>query len=108
MERHNIFSLVLLVSAINGMTSPAMIIVAIFSWIWMPPFLIGNAGLVFFLSMLVTATGTLLVAGVPAALYERLVGDPTGRRALWIWAVTAIALTLVSLGWRFGHMPLPG
>ncbi|MBL8702003.1 MAG: hypothetical protein JNK67_26710 [Alphaproteobacteria bacterium] len=108
MERHNIFALALLAAAINGMVSPAMVIVAIFSWIWMPPFLLGNAGLVFFLSMLVTATGTLLLSGVPAALYERLVGDPTGRVALWIWAATSIAITLVNLGWRFGHMPVPG
>ena len=54
MERHNIFSIVLLSSAINGMVSPATTIVAIFAWVWMPPFLLG------------------------------------------------------SLGWRFGHMPLPG
>lgn len=108
MERHNIFALALLASAINGMLSPAMVIVAIFSWVWLPSFLLGNAGLVFFLSMLVTATATLLVSGVPAALYERLVGDPSGRGALWIWAWTAIALTLLGLGWRFGHMPLPG
>ena len=107
MERHNIFSIVVLAAAINGMMSPAMVVVAIFSWIWMPPFLLGNASLVFFLSMLVTATGTLLLSGVPAALYERLVGDPAGRRALWIWALSALALLLASLGWRFGHMPLP-
>lgn len=107
MERHNIFSIVVLTSAINGMISPVMVMVAIFSWIWMPPFLLGNASLVFFLSMLVTATGTMLFAGVPAALYERLVGDATGRAALWIWALSSLALLLVSLGWRFGHMPLP-
>lgn len=108
MERHNLFSVALLASAVAGMTSPAMTIVAIFAWVWMPPFLMGHAGLVFFLSMLVTATGTLLLAGVPAALYERFVGDPTGRVALGIWALGAVALMLAGLGWRFGHMPVPG
>ena len=82
MERHNIFSIAVLASAVSGMVSPAMTIVAIFSWVWMPPFLMGSPGLVFFLSMLVTATGTLLLSGVPAALYERFVGDPGGRAAL--------------------------
>jgi hypothetical protein len=108
MERHNIFSIVLLSSAINGMVSPATTIVAIFAWVWMPPFLLGSAGLVLFASMLVTSTGALLLAGVPAALFERLAGDPTGRNALWIWAGASVALMLGSLGWRFGHMPLPG
>jgi len=107
MERHDIFSIAVLASAVSGMVSPAMTIVAIFSWVWMPPFLMGSPGLVFFLSMLVTATGTLLLSGVPAALYERFVGDPGGRAALWIWAAGAVALMLLGLGWRFGHMPLP-
>ncbi|MFZ9632791.1 MAG: hypothetical protein ACO3EK_02905 [Alphaproteobacteria bacterium] len=107
MERHNIFSIAVLASAVSGMVSPAMTIVAIFSWVWMPPFLMGSPGLVFFLSMLVTATGTLLLSGVPAALYERLAGDPDGRAARCIWAAGAVALLLLGLGWRFGHMPLP-
>jgi hypothetical protein len=107
MERHHIFSIVLIVSAISGMISPAMMIVAIFSWIWLPSFMLGSTGLIFFLSMLVTATGTLLLAGVPAALYERGVGDPTGRRTLWIWAASATLLMLAGMAWRFGHAPPP-
>jgi hypothetical protein len=107
MERHNIFSIVLIASAISGMVSPAMMIVAIFSWIWLPSFMLGSTGLIFFLSMLVTATATLLLAGVPAALYERTVDDATGRQALWIWAVCSVLLMLAGLAWRFGHSPPP-
>lgn len=102
MERHDIFAVAVLASAIAGMTSPATTIVAIFSWIWMPPFLAGSPGVAYFLSMLVTATGTLLVSGVPAAAYERLAGDPGGRGALLVWAMGAVALMLLGLGWRFG------
>jgi len=65
MERHNIFSIAVLASAVSGMVSPAMTIVAIFSWVWMPPFLMGSPGLVFFLSMLVTATGTCSCPACP-------------------------------------------
>lgn len=103
MERHNIFSIVLVASAINGMISPAMTIVAIFSWIWLPSFMLASTGLIFFLSMLVTATATLLLSGVPAALYERAGDDPSGRRTLWIWAACAVLLMLSGLAWRFGH-----
>jgi hypothetical protein len=107
MERHNIFSIVLIASAISGMVSPAMMIVAIFSWIWLPSFMLGSPGLIFFLSMLVTATATLLLAGVPAALYERTGGDPTGHRTLWIWAGSSVLLMLAGLAWRFGYSPPP-
>lgn len=107
MERHHIFSVALIASAISGMLSPAMFIVAIFSWVWMPPFLLGSAGMIFFASMLVTATATLLVAGVPAALFERFSGTRDDRTALWIWAWSAILLALLGLAWRFGHMSAP-
>ena len=108
MERHNIFSIVLIAAAINGMVSPAMMIVAIFSWIWLPSFMLGSTGLIFFLSMLVTATATLLIAGVPAALYERASGDATGRGGLWVWAASSVLLMAASLAWRFGYAPPPG
>jgi hypothetical protein len=100
MKPHHIFSMALVASALNGMFSPAMLIVAIFSWVWMPPYLLGSAGSIFFASMLVTATGTLLLAGVPAALYERVTGDRSSPVALWIWAGSAILLVAQGLAWR--------
>lgn len=100
MKPHHIFSVALVASALNGMLSPAMIIVAIFSWVWMPPYLLGSAGSIFFASMLVTATGTLLLAGVPAALYERVAGARGGTVALWIWAGSAVLLVVQGLAWR--------
>lgn len=100
MKPHQIFSIVLVASAINGMISPAMLIVAIFSWVWMPPFLLGSAGTIFFVSMLVTATGTLLVAGVPAALYERIAGVRTGDAPLWVWAGAAVLIAVQGILWR--------
>jgi hypothetical protein len=102
LQRHHVFSVALVASAINGMLSPAMLIVAIFSWVWLPPFLLGSAGAIFFASMLVTATGTLLLAGVPAALYERITGSQGDIVALWIWAGSAILLTVHGLAWRMG------
>lgn len=100
MKRHHVFSIALVASAINGMISPAMLIVAIFGWVWMPPFLLGSAGMILFASMLVTSTGTLLLAGVPAALYERVTGARGNDMSLWIWAGAAILLALQGLAWR--------
>jgi len=100
MKPHHVFSVALVASALNGMISPAMLIVAIFSWVWMPPYLLGSAGSIFFASMIVTATGTLLLAGVPAALYERVTGDRAGPVAMWIWAGSAVLLVVLGLAWR--------
>jgi hypothetical protein len=100
MQRHHIFSIALVASAVNGMISPAMVIVAIFGWVWLPPFMLGSAGMIFFASMLVTATGTLLLAGVPAALYERATGARADPTSLWIWAGSAVLLMVLGLAWR--------
>jgi len=91
-ERHHLFSIAVLAAAVSGMTPIGWLVVAAFSWVWMPPWLPYTRGTVVFLSMLIAATTVFLVAGVPAALYERLVGDPSGRRALAIWAGTAVAI----------------
>jgi hypothetical protein len=105
MERHHIFSIAVVASAISGMTPMAWIVVAAFSWIWMPAWLPWERGPVIFLSMLITSTTLLLLAGVPAALYERLVGDdPTGRRALSIWAGTATAITFGLIALTFASI----
>jgi hypothetical protein len=100
MQRHHILSIALVASAINGMVSPAMVIVAIFSWVWLPPFLLGSAGTIFFVSMLVTATGSLLLAGVPAAVYERVTGARADAISLWIWAGSAVLLMVHGFVWR--------
>ena len=103
MERHHIFSIVVIASAISGMTPIAWIVVAAFSWIWMPVWLPWERGPVVFLSMLLASSTLFLLAGVPAALFERLVGDdPGGRRALSIWAGTAVAITVGLVGLTFG------
>ena len=100
MQRHHVLSIALVASAINGMVSPAMVIVAIFSWVWLPPFLLGSAGTIFFASMLVTATGSLLLAGVPAAVYERATGARADATSLWIWAGSAVLLMVHGFAWR--------
>ena len=104
MRPHHIFAIALGAAAIAGMTPVAWIVVAAFSWIWLPTWLPFERGLVVFLSMLVAATTSLLLAGIPAALFERIGGaDPDGRRALWIWAASACALAsgLVALTLRW-------
>jgi hypothetical protein len=50
---------------------------------------------VLFWSSVLLSTTTLLVSGVPAALYERLVErDPNSSASTWIWLAGAAALSV--------------
>ncbi len=108
MQRHHIFSIVLVASAISGILSPIVAIFWVLAPLWIPSWLPVCPQLLFYLCSLMAATATLLMSGVPAALYERLVGDPDDRHALWVWAASAIGMMSLGLVWRFGMAPVPG
>ena len=108
MERHHIFSIAVVSAAITGLTSPFTTIVWVFSPWWAPSWMLGSIEALLFASMLLVSTTTLLAAGVPAALWERLRGDPSGRAALAIWAAAAVLIMLAGLAWRFATAPPPG
>ena len=46
------------------------------------------------------ATATIILAGIPAALYERFVGakDDSTEASLWIWLAGTAILTLPAIG----------
>jgi hypothetical protein len=80
---------------LNGIFSPLLIMVFALQGIWYPFFLPPMLPVVFMLSSLLLATMTLMIGGVPAALYERLAGG--GRSSFTsglIWLGGVIALTL--------------
>jgi hypothetical protein len=64
-----------------------------------PGLLVSSAALVVYLASLLGALTTLVVAGVPAALYERLAG---GRASPWsvclVWLAATALLTLPAAG----------
>ena len=98
MTRHQIFAVALGLSTVNGMFSPYLDFVLALSPLWMPNWMPGSPGLLFYAASMLTATTTLLVSGIPAALAERAVPrlrDGTG--SMGIWAVSAFALTLPGL-----------
>lgn len=80
---------------LNGIYSPVLLMVFALQGIWYPFFLPPMLPLVFMLSSLILATLTLMVAGVPAAFYERLAGG--GRTSFvsgLIWLAGMVVLTL--------------
>jgi hypothetical protein len=80
---------------LNGIFSPALVMVFALHGIWYPFLLPAMLPLVFLLSSLILSTLTLMASGVPAALYERLMseGRPSQISGL-IWLAGALLLTL--------------
>ena len=98
MLRHQVFALVLGLAVFNGIFSPLVHLVAVYSLIWAPPWLPSDTSVVFYFASLIVATTTLLVSGVPAALIERAV--PASREAPgpnWVWALVALVLCFPAL-----------
>lgn len=65
-----------------------------------PALLFGNLPLSLMFSSLMVSTGTIILAGIPAALYERYVGaeDDSTVTSLWIWLAGTAILTLPAIG----------
>jgi hypothetical protein len=94
------FNIVIVVglAILNGIFSPVLIAVFALQGIWYPFFLPPVLGLVFAFSSLILSTLTLMVAGVPAALFERLASD--GKSSFTsglIWLAGVILLTFPAL-----------
>ena len=88
----------MLIALVNGMHSPFTALLAKFAGGWYPPFLPAMPELVFYFAQLLTATLTLIIAGVPAALYERYGGaGRTTYASMGIWLLGAALLTLPAL-----------
>jgi hypothetical protein len=94
MPQHNI---VIIVGAaiLNGLFSPALLIVFALQGIWYPFFLPPMLPLIFLLSSLIVSTLTLMIGGVPAALYERLLGGGKSSFTsglIWLGGVLLLSL----------------
>lgn len=95
MSREQVAVLAVVVAMINGMFSPTL---PLFFFAnapaWYPSILPFNPDLIVYLSRICAATATLVLSGIPAALYERF-ARPAGDSSVpaWIWTIAAIALS---------------
>ena len=62
--------------------------------------LFGSIPLIALFASLMLSTATLIVAGIPAALYERLTGakEDSSEASLWIWLVGTAILAMPAVG----------
>ncbi|MGA7486237.1 MAG: hypothetical protein WBW74_04755 [Xanthobacteraceae bacterium] len=86
---------------VNGLFNQTWLLFAlIHAQILSPALLFGSVGLTLMFASLMVSTATIILAGIPAAIYERVVGakdDSTGV-SLWIWLAGSGLLALPAMG----------
>jgi len=62
--------------------------------------LFGSTSLIAYFASLMLSTMTIILAGIPAAVYERITGakDDSNSVSLWIWLAGTALLTLPAMG----------
>ena len=86
---------------INGIFNQLALLFALIQvQILAPALLFGSVPLTLMFSSLMVATGTIILGGIPAALYERFVGakDDSTEASLWIWLAGTGVLTIPAIG----------
>jgi hypothetical protein len=86
---------------INGIFNQLWLLFALIHvQILAPALLFGSIPLTLMFSSLMVSTATIILAGIPAALYERYIGakDDSTEVSLWIWLAGTALLTLPAIG----------
>jgi hypothetical protein len=86
---------------INGLFNQlALLFALIHVQILAPALLFGSVGLTLMFSSLMVSTATIILGGIPAAIYERYVGakEDSTEVSLWIWLAATALLTLPAIG----------
>jgi hypothetical protein len=101
MDRNLYYVAIAFFGMINGLFNQALVPFAyLFAKVLAPALLFGSESLTLMFASLMASTATIIVGGVPAALYERVVGakDDSTEISLWIWLAGAGILTLPAVG----------
>jgi hypothetical protein len=86
---------------INGLFNQTWLIFALIHvQILAPALLFGSVPLTLLFSSLMVSTATVIIGGIPAALYERLTGtqDDSTEISLWIWLAGTGVLAIPAVG----------
>jgi len=86
---------------INGLfNQEALAFTLIHMQILAPVLLFGSLSLTLMFSSLMVSTATIIIGGIPAAIYERVIGakDDSTEGSLWVWLAGTAILTLPAMG----------
>ena len=105
MNRTPYFVAIAFFGMINGLFNQlALLFALIHVQILAPALLFGSVALTLMFSSLMVSTATIILGGIPAALYERYVGakddsaNDSTEASLWIWLAGTALLTLPAIG----------
>ena len=92
---------------VNGLFNQLWLLFALIHvQILSPALLFGNVSLTLLFSSLMVSTATIILGGIPAAIYERFVGatEDSTEVSMWIWLAGTALLTLPAIGnfFKFG------
>jgi len=86
---------IVLFATVNGIFSPWLVGMFPFVFVLMPTFFLSSLSALLFLSSILLATLTLILGGIPAALYERWSGAKESTEiSMWLWLAGVALLTL--------------
>ena len=88
---------VMAVAIVNGIFSPWVLMVFLLYPVWYPEWVPPMSQIVYMASALILSTMTIMLAGVPVALYERWTAEPKPVVVASIWLTGAVLLTLPAL-----------
>src|SRR5512141_1253865 len=101
MERNLYFVGIAFFGMVNGLFNQvALLFALIHMQVLAPALLFGSSSLTLMFSSLMVSTATIILGGIPAAIYEHYVGvkDDSTPVSLWIWLERTGLLTLSSMG----------
>jgi hypothetical protein len=86
---------------VNGLFNQLFLLFALLHvQILSPALLFGSTALTLMFSSLMVSTATIILGGIPAAIYERVTGakEDSTEVSLWIWLAGTALLTLPAMG----------
>ncbi len=86
---------------VNGLFNQLWLLFALIHvQILAPALLFGSVPLTLLFSSLMVSTATIILGGIPAALYERAIGakDDSTEVSMWIWLAGTAILTIPAIG----------
>lgn len=108
MDRNLFYIGIAFFGMINGLFNHLWVLFALVHMqILAPALLFGSVPLTLLFSSLMVSTATIILGGIPAAIYERIVGskDDSPEVSLWIWLGATALLTMPAIG-NFLHIGL--
>lgn len=100
MERQFYFIGIAFFGMINGLFNQVWLLFALIHvQVLAPALLFGSTGLTLMFSSLMVSTATIILGGIPAAIYERFAGikDDSNVVSLWIWLGATAVLALPAI-----------